>query len=716
MYAENFRQTEFLNCLPILFVPGNAGSGRQVRSLGSLLQNKTENRMTNFHFDVFAVDFNEELTAYNFDFIISQANFLVEAFNSIYRLYKQKPQKIVIIGHSMGGIAVQYAIMREDFDRERLAFIIGFAVPFSEPPFYFDKRFLSFWHQMNQNKSFNLPKIVSINGGLKDEFIDEDWTNAHFLALHSSTNALDRVWLDMDHKCILWCNQLVRHTSRFLFDYATNPNIFIENFDEYLYKHYHLSKKDFGSSQLINKNFTIVNNTNGIFNNHILFVLSKINIKNNQKQSLLTIEGCEDINLINNRYLTTKYLVSLAKFGNCLNNTSLKINSKTFWFFNQNLIKQPSINLNLINILFNCPQLKILKNMDDIALYQIPLNFTFSEADFFIYKVEIVRNKCKTVNKPSSVFFLANNQIRRIDTIIKQNHQSSLTSSIFIFTSKGNEEKDFQLLLINTNKCQEYLISFSFDFKLSLIRGLRRIRHILPISFILILTFCCLFVCSNYLAGLIPLLLAVILRVNIDSVGAVFLLLCNLFLLSISYIICIYILRPILNITKLFKTNFNLFTKAKHFVFVSFIIFLFYSRCSLLIFTTFYSFGNLMSLNYYSNNFIFSSVSTLQVLFSLLQIPSIVDYIWKFVKYGEWQAETFDPNFEANCLFIVFFILQEENSLFQRLFNKYFSERNLKILTNLILFFFFLLIYIRNQNCFITWDDLTLIITLILIY
>ena len=58
-FSHFCRQTNFLNGLPILFVPGNAGSGRQVRSLGSLLQNKTEGRMTNFHFDVFAVDFNE---------------------------------------------------------------------------------------------------------------------------------------------------------------------------------------------------------------------------------------------------------------------------------------------------------------------------------------------------------------------------------------------------------------------------------------------------------------------------------------------------------------------------------------------------------------------------------------------------------------------------------------------------------------------------------
>lgn len=54
-----FSKNEILTGLPIIFVPGSAGSGRQIRSLGSILQNKTDLRKTPFHFDTFAVDFNE---------------------------------------------------------------------------------------------------------------------------------------------------------------------------------------------------------------------------------------------------------------------------------------------------------------------------------------------------------------------------------------------------------------------------------------------------------------------------------------------------------------------------------------------------------------------------------------------------------------------------------------------------------------------------------
>ena len=62
------RNTKKVDGIPVLFVPGNAGSARQVRSLGSVLQNKTELQHTKFHFNVFAVDFNEVFSLLIIDF------------------------------------------------------------------------------------------------------------------------------------------------------------------------------------------------------------------------------------------------------------------------------------------------------------------------------------------------------------------------------------------------------------------------------------------------------------------------------------------------------------------------------------------------------------------------------------------------------------------------------------------------------------------------
>lgn len=60
-----------------------------------------------------------------------------------------------------------------------------------------------------ENKDSPFKRSISVNGGFKDEYIEENWSKSkHFF--HASTMAIDRVWIEADHKCIIWCNQLVR--------------------------------------------------------------------------------------------------------------------------------------------------------------------------------------------------------------------------------------------------------------------------------------------------------------------------------------------------------------------------------------------------------------------------------------------------------------------------------------------------------------------------
>uniref|UniRef100_A0A183CCF5 GPI inositol-deacylase n=1 Tax=Globodera pallida TaxID=36090 RepID=A0A183CCF5_GLOPA len=254
--AQRYGELGQLDGFPIVFVPGNAGSGRQVRSLGSLLQNKTERLGTPFQFDTFALDFNEEMTALNFDYVESQAQFLSDSIDHILSLYSSphiSPPKIVLIGHSMGGIVIQKLLATDSkFDkRQNIAFVVAFATPFAQPPFMFDKRFLRFWNSMNsliegEEEGVNrrrgesaFPNIVSVSGGLLDEFIDEGWTFSPAVNVHAHSAAIDRIWAEADHLCIVWCNELVRQTSRFLFDYAAAPTHFLQNFHDFAHLHYH---------------------------------------------------------------------------------------------------------------------------------------------------------------------------------------------------------------------------------------------------------------------------------------------------------------------------------------------------------------------------------------------------------------------------------------------------------------------------------------------
>ena len=84
--ATPFNQIK-LSGIPILFIPGTAGKYRQARSLASVLLTKRHMKGWIFHFDVFTVDLNDELTALYGHAITKQTMFVYECIDVIKRLY-----------------------------------------------------------------------------------------------------------------------------------------------------------------------------------------------------------------------------------------------------------------------------------------------------------------------------------------------------------------------------------------------------------------------------------------------------------------------------------------------------------------------------------------------------------------------------------------------------------------------------------------------------
>lgn len=69
-----------------------SSSLREARSLGSVALRKAENMEGGLHFNVFTVDFNEELVALYGGSLLRQTHFLHESIKAILRLYKVRPQ------------------------------------------------------------------------------------------------------------------------------------------------------------------------------------------------------------------------------------------------------------------------------------------------------------------------------------------------------------------------------------------------------------------------------------------------------------------------------------------------------------------------------------------------------------------------------------------------------------------------------------------------
>ncbi|XP_048389992.1 GPI inositol-deacylase isoform X2 [Stegostoma tigrinum] len=225
--AHNLKATG----IPVLFLPGNAGSYRQVRSLGSVALRKAENIHNKFHFDFFSVDFNEELVALYGGSLEKQTKFVHACIKVILKLYKDQkdaPCSVAIVGHSMGGIVARALFTLPNFKPALISLIITQATPHVAPVLPVDSYLIDFYTTVNnywilKEKDLRNITVLSMGGGFRDYQVRSGLTIVPSLGLYNNTlnvvtSAVPRAWLSTDHLCIVWCKELVLATVRAFFD------------------------------------------------------------------------------------------------------------------------------------------------------------------------------------------------------------------------------------------------------------------------------------------------------------------------------------------------------------------------------------------------------------------------------------------------------------------------------------------------------------------
>uniref|UniRef100_A0A3P8WAI7 GPI inositol-deacylase n=1 Tax=Cynoglossus semilaevis TaxID=244447 RepID=A0A3P8WAI7_CYNSE len=226
VYAQETRGLK-LTGAPVLFLPGNAGSYKQ-RSLGSVALRKAETMEGSVHFNVFTVDFNEELVALYGGSLQRQTRFLHESIKAILRLYKHlknPPHHVVLVGHSMGGVVARALFTLPRFNTSLVKLIITQASPHLAPVLALDPHLL-FYSAVRQkwvkeaDKLRNIT-VLSIAGGYRDYQVRSGLTS---LPCSSGDNnklslatAVPRTWVSTDHLSIV-CKELVLATVRAFFD------------------------------------------------------------------------------------------------------------------------------------------------------------------------------------------------------------------------------------------------------------------------------------------------------------------------------------------------------------------------------------------------------------------------------------------------------------------------------------------------------------------
>ena len=230
---------------PVLFIPGNAGSYKQVRSLSSEAARhyhgavKHDQHASNEGvrgLDFFTLDFNEDLSAFHGQTILDQAEYVNEAVAYILSLYTDAdntmrdsklpdPSSVILIGHSMGGIVARTALVTSNYQSNSINTIITMSTPHARPPVSFDRDMVYLYERINdywrtsygEKWASNNPlwhtTLVSIAGGGRDTTVPSDYTSVSSLVPESHgfavfTSSIPDVWTSMDHLAITWADQM----------------------------------------------------------------------------------------------------------------------------------------------------------------------------------------------------------------------------------------------------------------------------------------------------------------------------------------------------------------------------------------------------------------------------------------------------------------------------------------------------------------------------
>ena len=241
--------------IPILFIPGNAGSFKQARCLEFEAAHHYQNvihqdpdalkrGMTSL--DFFAVDFNEDFSAFHGQTLLDQAEFVNDAVAYILSLYHDPrrlqrdpglpdPNSVILIGHSMGGVVARAMLTMPNYQSNSINTIVTMSAPHARAPVSVDSDLVSayekvnkYWRQAylqrwaNDNPLWHVT-LVSIAGGGLDTVVPSDYASLESLMPNTHgftvfTSGIPNVWSGCDHIQTTWCVQLMKAIVRSIFE------------------------------------------------------------------------------------------------------------------------------------------------------------------------------------------------------------------------------------------------------------------------------------------------------------------------------------------------------------------------------------------------------------------------------------------------------------------------------------------------------------------
>lgn len=218
--------------IPVIFIPGNAGSYKQARSIGSLAAEAITERNLDQEqrLDLYTIDFEEDFSAFHGRTLLDQAEYVNDAIRFILALYDQEnqatphPKSVIVIGHSMGGFIARTLVGLGNYVPESVNTIITLASPHARPPIAFDAELTNvyeivnkYWSQaystdMIGRSPLSSVALVSIAGGKPDTMVPSEYASVTGLTTPSHgfatfSYSMPNVWTSIDHLAMVWCHQ-----------------------------------------------------------------------------------------------------------------------------------------------------------------------------------------------------------------------------------------------------------------------------------------------------------------------------------------------------------------------------------------------------------------------------------------------------------------------------------------------------------------------------
>ncbi|KAJ7693919.1 GPI-inositol-deacylase [Mycena rosella] len=214
--GKGWEPTHVADGVPVLFIPGNAGSSRQARSIASSATRQyydapyspaSEFRSRALRpLDFFTVEFNEDLSAFHGPTVEAQTAYTARAIDYILSLYPPG-QTIIVMGHSMGGIVATSLLPAPN-----ISAIITMSTPHTLPPARFDARIDTVYDRTRAALARAPTPILSLCGGAADAMIPSEGCvlPAAGAAFRRTVfaSALEGAWTGVGHQEMVWCHQV----------------------------------------------------------------------------------------------------------------------------------------------------------------------------------------------------------------------------------------------------------------------------------------------------------------------------------------------------------------------------------------------------------------------------------------------------------------------------------------------------------------------------